>query len=36
MRALTASTELPPLQEIEDAVVQMALGYVAALVPIQA
>lgn len=35
MRALTASTELPPLQEIEDAVVQMALGYVAALAPIQ-
>jgi AcrR family transcriptional regulator len=36
MRALTSSTELPPLEEIEDAVVQMALGYGAALAPSQA
>ncbi len=36
MRALTASTELPPLQEIEDAVVQMAVGFGAALPPLSA
>ena len=36
MRALTASTDLPPLQEIEDAVVQMAVGFGAALPPVQA
>lgn len=36
MRALTASDELPPLEEIEDAVVLMALSYGAALPPAEA
>jgi len=36
MRALTASTDLPPLQEVEDAVVQMAVSYVSSLPPLKA